>query len=89
MSTNVYYQDGKVTITDKVIVTKEATYQLSAITGLASKIHFFYIAISIALGALFAMSVLGDIRAGLDPTFVLIATTVLFAAIYGLIVSVR
>jgi hypothetical protein len=85
MTSQVYYQDGKVTITDKVIVTKEKTYQLSSIAGLSSVTQIRYIVISLMMGPLFAISVNYDVSSGLDPGFAVVVALVGLGTIYGIV----
>jgi hypothetical protein len=85
MSDQVFYQDGRVTITDKVIVTKKKVYELSSIAGLSSEIKISYIIFTVIVAALFVLSVNNDLKDGVDLRFTIAGPFIVLGAIYGIV----
>ncbi len=81
MIDKVYYQDGKVTITDKVIVTKDNTFELSSISGLSSKVHIFYVLLPIWFGLVLIVGLQKDFERGTPAIFILFGLVVLSALV--------
>jgi hypothetical protein len=77
MSGQVYYQDGKITITDKVIVTENKTYDLSAVSGLSIKYIPLYLVAAFLTVFFIVMAILDG-----DPIFRAIIAVFLIIVIF-------